>query len=52
MTSSTKTSAMSSVLSFIKDNDLDSEVECTLNKFADDTKLSGATDRTEERDVI
>ena len=31
-------------------NDIDSRVECTLNKFADDIKLS-AVDMTERRDV-
>jgi len=33
-------------------NDTDSEIECTLNKFAEDTKLSGAADTSEEQGAI
>jgi len=35
---------------FIKE--VDSCIECTLSKFADDTKMSGAVDMLEERDAI
>ena len=31
---------------------LGSWIECTFNKFADDTKLSGAVDMKEERDAM
>lgn len=33
-------------------SDMDSEIKCTLSKFDDDIKLSGAVETTERKDVI
>jgi len=45
-------SILALVLFNISMNDIDSRIERTLSKFAEDTKLSGAAGATEGRHVI
>ena len=43
---------MGPVLFNIFINEVDSRIECTVNKISDDTKLTGTVDTIEGRDTI
>lgn len=45
-------SVLGLVLFIILTSDVDSGIECSIIKFADDPKLNGAVDRSEGRDAM
>jgi len=52
MSSIPRGSVLELALFVIFDGDMDSGIECTLSKFADSTKLCGAVDMLNGKDVI